>query len=100
MPELHGKPFKDELYARVSQLESTLRKERKARDIAETRLEIANCKIAELEAKIQRMQQQARAIVTEAARDVSGAARERFLQSENDRKAAAHKAAHEASLNL
>jgi hypothetical protein len=71
MPELYGHPFKHELRARIRELNVEYKDQRKARHEAERSLEYARCKIIALEAKIERMQQQAQAIVAEAARDIS-----------------------------
>jgi hypothetical protein len=70
MPELYGQPFKDELRAEIRQLGTDLWNERKEHRLARDRLEWAWVKIAELEAKIKRMEQKARELVTEATQEI------------------------------
>ncbi len=94
MPELYGKPFKDELRAEIHSLNRALLNERKEHWKTQDALEHALFKIEELEGKIKRMEQKARHLLNEAIQDESDVG-ERFREFKRRR----HEAEKEAILS-
>jgi hypothetical protein len=86
MPELYGKPFKYKLYQQIRQLENDLREAHSEHRETSGALEYANAKIVELEAKIQRMEQKARDVLTEATQELNIG--ERMFEIERKRREA------------
>jgi predicted nuclease with TOPRIM domain len=70
MPELYGQPRKDELRKQIRELQTWLWREQKENRELRDGLLCAQCKIAALEEKIQRIEQKAREILAEAAREI------------------------------
>jgi hypothetical protein len=71
MPHLYGNPTKDEIRAELRKYKNYYREEALAHQRTRDALRFANCKIEELEAKVQRMEQKAREITAEAAQDIN-----------------------------
>jgi hypothetical protein len=79
MPELYGKPRKSKLYKDVRDLGLKLWDERKAHLRTRGDLKYAYCKIAELENTVERLQQQARALLGEASQNIDDNVWRRFV---------------------
>ena len=79
MPELYGNKYKWELRQEINQLKTDLWNEHKEHRQTRQSLDYARCRIAELEAKIERMKQKTQGLLAEANQDVTEATKERFL---------------------
>jgi hypothetical protein len=79
MPELYGNPFKWELRKELRETRIDRRQKLKELIRSRSQLDYANCKIAALEAKIQRMEQLTRALLVEAGRDIKNDIWQRFM---------------------
>jgi hypothetical protein len=90
MPELHGQPRKDVLRRELRQVRTELSNECKEHRKALDSLRHANCKIEELEAKVQRMEQKAREVLTEAAQDIEDNTWERFIRPAKEKRERCH----------
>jgi hypothetical protein len=81
MPELYGNKFKWQLRKEIRELGVELWNERKAHRETRAGLRYAQCKIAELEEKVKRMEQAARGLLNEATEDIEAKVGERFSQT-------------------
>jgi chromosome segregation ATPase len=81
MPELYGQPYKWELRKKIEELQAMLRNEREEHQETRRAYQYVRCKVAELEAKIERMEQKARDLIAEATEDVSDKVGERVIQA-------------------
>jgi hypothetical protein len=81
MPELHGQPFKWRLRKEIGELTAELWNERKEHRETRQSLQYARCQVAELEAKVQRMEQKARDLIADATEDVSDKVGESVIQA-------------------
>jgi len=80
MPELYGQPFKWQLRNEISQLKRDYWEERKKHRRTRIRLEYLEWQIAELKAKIQRMQQASQALLAEATLEEADISPEKWVQ--------------------
>jgi hypothetical protein len=87
MPELYGQPFKWELRNEIGQLKKDYWEERKEHRNTRIRLEYAQWQIAELTAKIQRMQQVTQSLLAEATLDEADTSPEKWVESRRRRSA-------------
>jgi len=81
MPYLYGQPFKHELRTEIQQLRSELWNLHKEHRKMRASLTYNQCKVEELEAKLERIKSAVGAIVTDIDDDVSPAVFERFKKS-------------------
>jgi len=89
MPELYGKPSKDELRAEIAELRSDLRNEHIAHRQTKRRLMRSECEVAELKEQLQAITRKAQDILDAATKDTNAAVSDRFLEATQKRFAAA-----------
>ena len=80
MPKLYGKPGKTQLRKGISELKAKLGNEWQDKLSTRSDLKYAECKIAVLEAKLQRIEQKVRELAEEISRDIAEDVRQRFLK--------------------
>ncbi len=79
MPKLYGKPGKTQLRKGISELKAKLGNEWQDKLSTRSDLKYAECKIAVLEAKLQRIEQKGE-LAEEISRDIAEDVRQRFLK--------------------